>query len=501
MVPVLNSLDSNRTELNRSDLSSPDLSTLQLNLNQPLQPQLHQQLVDWICSGRLSSGSKLISSRKLAESLNISRNTVTQVIEQLKSEGFLISYPAKGVFVNSALPSHVAAPDTPAWLSEVTLPELSKMAKDIAAFQTPVLRTVLPFTPGVPDLSAFPKKIWANLHRRHHDRNSLLGYAGSQGYLPLREALSQYLKLSRGVRCNPNQIIITNGAQEALSLCARLTLDQGDTALIENPGYQRARHAFLSQDINLKTIPLNNNYIDVKKLSQIKTNAKVLYTTPTHQYPLGGIMPASERMQLLDWANTTGTWIIEDDYDSEYAFSQKPVAALQGMAEKTPVLYAGSFSKTLFPSLRIGYLVVPEELVETFVTVKSHFSGETCLLNQAITADFIAEGHFVRHLRKMRGIYQNKWQHFHHLINQELSTKAKPTGISAGMHIALEVNTANDEQLRQQLMEQGFGGRALSSYYICKPQKQGLVVGFSNTNELQRIQYFETLKKLINAQK
>lgn len=423
---------------------------------------------------------------------------MTQVIEQLKSEGFLISYPAKGVFVNSALPSHIYAPDAPAWLSKVTLPELSNMAKDMMVFQTPTLRTVLPFTTGVPDLSVFPKKIWANLYRRHHDRHSLLGYASSQGYLPLREALSQYLKLSRGVRCNPSQIIITNGAQEALTLCAQLTLNQGDTAFIENPGYQRARHAFLSQDINLETIYLNNNYIDVKELIQIKTNAKVLYTTPTHQYPLGGIMPASERMQLLDWANATGTWIIEDDYDSEYAFSQKPVAALQGMAEKTPVLYAGSFSKTLYPSLRIGYLVVPEELVDTFVTVKNHLSGETCLVNQAVTADFIAEGHFVRHLRKMRGIYQKKWQHLLHLINQELSTKATPIGASAGMHIALEVNTANDENLRQQLMKKGFGGRALSSYYIGEPQKQGLVVGFSNTNEFQRIQFISTLKSILN---
>lgn len=478
-------------------MQSPDFSTLTLDPEAPLQDQLHHQLVEWICTGRLTPGTKLISSRKLADQLSISRNTVTLVIEQLKAEGFLTSTQGKGVFVSQQLPSHTKSPETKPWLAQTKLPALSNFAKALKQTPTVKARVELPFIPGVPDLKAFPIRIWTQLYRRHQDRPPLLGYGGNQGHQELREALAQYLRVSRGVRCNRDQVIITNGAQEALSLCARVTLDQGDTALIENPGYQRVRQAFLSQQVRLHPIPLKNNYLNIEKLKRSKVNAKVLYTTPTHQYPLGGIMPASERIQLLDWAASTNTWILEDDYDSEYSFQQKPVATLQGMADKTPVLYMGSFSKTLFPALRMGYLVVPEELVETFVKVKSYLSGETCLINQATTADFMTEGHFVRHLRRMRNLYKEKWEHLHHLIQTELPDKAIPLGQSAGMHLVIETPNVNDEELRLKLMERGFGSSSLSAYYLHKPEKQGLVLGFANTNNSQHIELVKTLTKLL----
>lgn len=480
-------------------MQSPDFSTLALERDQPLQSQLHQKLVEWICIGRLQPGTKLLSSRKLSDELGVSRNTVTLVIEQLKSEGFLQSAQGKGVFVSEQLPSHVNKPDSASWLKQTPLPKLSSFAKYLSDQSTHQIDVSLPFTPGVPDLENFPKKTWSNIYRTHQNRPLLLAYGGSQGLPELREALAHYLQISRGVRCDASQIIITNGAQEALSLCALVSLDKGDTALIENPGYKRVQQAFRSRQVKLHPVPLKNNYINIDKLKKSKVNAKVLYTTPTHQYPLGGIMPASERIQLLDWAAASNTWILEDDYDSEYSFKQKPVASLQGMADNTPVLYMGSFSKTLFPALRMGYLVVPKKLVHIFIQAKSHLSGETCLVNQATTADFISEGHFVRHLRRMRNVYKDKWEHFHTLIDKQLSPYAKPIGQRAGMHIVLETPGIDDQTLRLNLMNKGFGGSSLSDYYLNKAEKHGLVLGFANTTETQQIQIIKALKAQLST--
>jgi len=219
-----------------------------------------------------------------------------------------------------------------------------------------------------------------------------------------------------------------------------------------------------------------------------------MYCTPTHQYPLGGILPATDRLKLLDWAAQNNTWIIEDDYDSEFHFYHHPVAAMQGMAENTPVIYMGSFSKTLFPALRLGYLVVPDELVYTFVQAKNFMGGESALLPQAVITDFINEGHFIRHLRKMRQIYQTKWQHFYQLIQDRLADKVSPIAKSAGMHLAIEIPHCDDKALSIALEKERFGGSPVSPRNI---NLSGLVLGFANTSVQQRESLVAALDRLI----
>lgn len=484
---------------------APDFSTLTLDKSQALQPQLYKQLVEWICGGRLAAGCQLLSSRKMAEQLSISRNTVSQVLAQLKAEGFVVSHAGKGLFVDQSLPVDIKGLPMASRVSINHLPPISQQGERLR--KNPGLKTrqktVLPFTAGVPDVSLWPDKIWGSLYRRHQGRASLLTYDGPQGYLPLREALAHYLTISRGVRCNSQQIIITNGAQEALTLCAKVTLDHGDLALIEEPGYSRARQVLINQGAQLQGIELKNRSLSLaalekfsQKKSQNKKSVKLLYTCPTHQYPMGGMMAMSERYKLLQWAADNNTWIIEDDYDSEFAFNQKPVAALQGMADNSPVLYMGSFSKTLFPSLRLGYLVVPESLVAVFSSIKNNLSGESCLLHQAVVADFISEGHFVRHLRKMRLHYKKKWQHLTDLLNK-LGDKVELVADSAGMHLVITFKQ-DDKKVHRKLLEQGFGSTPLSSYYLNEVKQQGLVLGFSFSNDQQRIDLVNALDKIID---
>lgn len=481
-------------------MSISDYAMMVIDRQLPLQKQIYQQFVEWICTGRLAPGKRVISSRNLADQLSVSRNTITAVIEQLKAEGFLTSTVGKGVFVSECLPSHTTTLDSGDWLKAMPLPKLSRFAQALNIANARCEPNPYLFQLGVPDVSAFPYALWLSIYRRHYDRAVLSGYQGYQGYGPLREALAQYLNVSRGLRCDANQIIITNGAQEALFICARLALDAGDIALVENPGYKGARHAFLSQGIKLRAVPLRHNVMDVDRLIKQGRKGSILYTTPTHQYPMGGIMPAADRLKLLDWASASGSWIVEDDYDSEYAFSQKPVAALQGMAASTPVLYVGSFSKVLLPSLRLGYLVVPKKVVQHCVLIKSHLSGESCPVNQAVVADFIQEGHFVRHLRRMRRLYKAKWMHFSGLLSRYLPKPAQRIGHSAGMHVLVEAPGIDDMMLVQQMQAALLGGDALSKYYLNKPLKHGIVLGFANSTETQRIKCAKQLSTLIQTQ-
>jgi len=481
-------------------MEMPSFQSIQFTNQNSLQAQLQTHLRDWICEGRLQPGTKLPSSRRLSNELGVSRNTITIVIEQLRSEGFLNTFPGKGVYIAESLPLNINGIQHINWQYKVAKPELSKFAKELAVKPLSEHGLTLPFTPGIPDLDAFPTKIWNTLQRRHSNRTCLMGYDGNQGYQPLREALAEYLRLSRGVRCQAKQIIITHGAQQAISLCTQILINNEDHVLVENPGYMGAKKAFKARGANMTPCQLGDDGLEVNTLVAMSDKTgpyKLMYCTPTHQYPLGGILPASERLKLLDWAAKKNTWIIEDDYDSEFHFHHKPVAALQGMADHTPVIYMGSFSKTLFPALRLGYLVVPQELADLFIKAKSFMSGESALLPQAVIADFIMEGHFTRHLRRMRQLYQEKWQHLHTLLQDILKDKVTPIAKSAGMHLVIKVPSCDDKALAKALKEEGFGSSPLSAYYLDSPSMTGLVLGFANTNAEQREKLVNTLNRLI----
>lgn len=455
---------------------------IQLEGPEPLQHQLYQQLSQRIIQQRFPPGSRLPSSRQLAADLGISRNTVNSVYDQLKAEGFLQSQAGKGIFVHHDIDTTRVfehSTGTPAMASS-GLPPLPDV-------QIGTLRANgdgnLPFSPGLPDLDAFPIRAWNRVLHHQESRRGLRGYDDFQGYRPLRQTIARYLGTSRGVRCNEHQVIVTNGAQQALSLIADVFLQPGDRVLSENPGYRGARYALERPGSSLIPVPLKRQVLDVEALASLGT-AKLLYCTPTHQYPMGGILDFSQRKALVQWAQRNQTWIIEDDYDSEFHFHNRPFAAIQGLFDQAPVLYVGSFSKTLLPGLRVGYLIVPEVLVERFVWAKRISGGETPLLVQATIAEFMDSGQFARHLRRMRQLYRDKWNHFQSRVTADLAGLVTPVAESAGMHLVLE-GGFDDQALSQWLKTEGYGSTPLSAHFIGKTARSGLVMGFSSANEHQ----------------
>lgn len=485
-------------------LEMPSLEEIRLDRALPLQQQLYKQLLRLIFEGRLQPGLRLPSSRRLAQELGVSRNTVTLVVEQLKLEGFLISRVGSGCYVNDQLPQDCLGLNSPVWDRAGSLPALSVYAKGLEGYPLRVEgghgdAGDLPFTVGLPDLSLFPSAIWGRLLRRHSDRTCLMGFDDPLGYQPLRESLSRYLTASRGVRCGPQQVLITQGAQQALALCALVLLNPGEQVLVENPCYAGAREALLARGARLTPLPMGKQGVDTEKLPT-STQARLMYCTPTHQYPLGGILSASQRLQLLDWAASQSLWIIEDDYDSEFHFHGKPIAALQGMAPHTPVIYMGSFSKTLLPASRLGYLVVPEALAATFATAKNYLGGDIPMLLQAAAADFITEGHFVRHLRRMRQYYQRKWDHMNQLL-APLGERVKPRVESAGMHLVLQIDGVDDVALSRAFHRLGYGSTPLSSYYLDNSEpEQGLVLGFAHSSSAEREVGVQSLRALLSGE-
>lgn len=469
------------------------IDDLPLDGPEPLQQQLYRQLSQRIIQQRYRPGSRLPSSRQLAADLGVSRNTVNAVYDQLKAEGFLRSRAGKGVFVHEDIEAsrqafEGGAPSRPIATDQAALPlpktpsgRVRRSADDAN----------LPFNPGLPDLDAFPIRSWNRLLHHQESRSQLMGYSDIQGYPPLRRAIADYVRSARGVRCHQDQVIVTQGAQQGLALIADVFLQPGDRVLIEDPGYRGARYALGRHGNPLVPVPLRKEVLDVGALADTGP-ARLLYCTPTHQYPMGGILDIAQRMALVQWAQRNRTWIIEDDYDSEFHFYNKPFAAIQGLFEHAPVLYLGSFSKSLLPALRVGYLIVPEALVDHFVWAKRISGGETPLLSQAVIAEFIDSGQFTRHLRRMRQLYRDKWTHFQALVHDRLGHLVTPVAESAGMHLVLE-GTFDDMAVSQWLKSRGFGSAPLSDHFLRSADRQGLVMGFANASEAQMETCVDTL--------
>ncbi|HRE28988.1 MAG TPA: PLP-dependent aminotransferase family protein, partial [Anaerolineales bacterium] len=351
---------------------------LQPDPQQPtaLYRQLYLNLRDAILAGRLKRGARLPSTRELAVSLNISRNTVLNAFEQLLAEGYLETTPASGTFVSLHLPV-----DKPGQrpLADSRLTHWSKLARSFRS--APALHVgdrgserSRAFRAGLPALDAFPFKLWGRLvarRARHLDR-ALLDYQTTAGYRPLREAIAAHVTVSRQVRCTADQIVIVSGSQGALDLVARLLVDPGDPVWLEDPGYLGARGAFAGAGARIVPVPVDAEGLRVEVGRQRCIDARLAYLTPSHQFPLGVTLSLQRRLELLDWARSANAYVVEDDYDSEYRFHGRPLAALQGLDETGRVIYVGTFSKTLFPSLRLGYLILPHGLLDTFLAAKAY---------------------------------------------------------------------------------------------------------------------------------
>ena len=313
-----------------------------------------------------------------------------------------------------------------------------------------------------------------------------MAYGHPMGYPPFREAIADYLSTFRGVRCDLSQIIITTGSQQALQISAQVLLDSSDEILMEEPGYPGARLAFTSVGAQLIPIPVDSEGMIVSEIISRRCHASVVYVTPSHQYPLGMTMSAARRMSLLKWAVRSGSWIIEDDYDSEYRFGIRPIASLQGLDIHDRVIYIGTLSKVLFPALRLGYMVVPKDLVAAFSAARDAADIFSSTLYQAVLTDFISEGHFARHIRRMRMLYMDRRKALANAIEEGMDNVLEVIGAEAGMHlVALLRNRTDDVAVSKAAAKIGISAMPLSSCYVTLPKREGLILGYGGVNARQ----------------
>jgi len=462
----------------------------------PLYRQIYEKIREAILTGQLAGGVRLPPSRALATELGVSRNTVVNAFEQLMAEGYLEGKIGAGTYVSQALPEEalqlrnrqiqqtLAAQPGP----EAGPTALSKRGATVAT--TPVSASGTdpkprPFRPGLPALDAFPYKLWEKIWvRRWRTLSSgLLGYGQAAGYQPLREAVAAHLSAARGVHCEAAQVLIVAGAQQAIDLAARLLLDPGDAVWVEDPGYLGAKGALRAAGAQLEPVPVDHEGLQIEQGITQAAAARMVYITPSHQYPLGVTMSLARRLALLEWAAGAGAWILEDDYDSEYRYAGRPLAALQGLDQTGRVIYIGTFSKVLFPALRLGYLVAPPTLVDAFAAAAALINRCPPLIDQLVLTDFIYEGHFARHIRRMRTLYAERQAVLIEAAQQRLAGLLDIKPAETGLHVTGWLAKGLDAAaISQALDRRQVEAPALSTYAMRPLDRQGLVLGYAAVN-------------------
>lgn len=471
---------------------------LDQNASAPLYRQLYERLRAKILAGQLETGARLPSTRVLASELGVSRNTTALAYEQLQLEGYIESRVGDGTRVARLQPEQqfqVTRNMEDQYTTDTSGPQAAVLARrGQLLVNTPYpgefytnqssAGTSL-FRGGQPDVTYFPHETWARLLARHA-RLSLQAvslYQNAQGYSPLREAIAAHIGITRGVHCSPEQIILTAGSQGALDLVARVLLDPGDLAWVEDPGYLGARGALLAAGARLVPVPVDQEGIDVEAGRQLCRDARLAIVTPSHQFPTGVTMSLSRRLALLEWGREAQAWIVEDDYDSEYRFSGRPLEALQGLDGARRVIYIGTFSKVLFPSLRLGYLVAPFELLKGFIAARRFIDVHLPLLEQMALADFIAKGHFARHLRKMRLLYLERRNALVDALTRELGDILDIAVPEAGMHLVAWLPSDMSAQRAAHLAAaHGLYILPISQFNLRLLQRDGLLLGFASAS-------------------
>lgn len=432
----------------------------------------------------MAHGRPLPPSRTLATDLAIARNTVLHAYEQLCAEGYCNSRSGAGTFVASKLPDPLPMAATAAQSNRAS-PGLSVRGQQLLGNET--RRITLPsnaFIPGQPDLAAFPWRIWQKLliAQQRQAQYSDYDYRSDGGHPALKLALAGYLRLSRGVNCEPEQVLITGGMQQSLGLIAQTLADPGDVAWMEEPGYLGVRRAWQAASLTIHGVPLDEQGLNWEGCE--RPSPRLIYVTPSHQYPLGHVLSLARRQALLQTATEHSAWVVEDDYDSEFRHRGRPLAAMQGLDRGGRVIYLGTFSKVMFPALRLGYLVAPKQLIDPLRRLQARLYRESDYVTQAAVADFITQGHFGSHLRRMRGIYARRQGKLRDTLTEYLGDALPLLGGEAGMHVTARLPAGSDDQaISQALALKGLIAAPLSNYCINPPPFPGLVLGYAGLDD------------------
>jgi GntR family transcriptional regulator / MocR family aminotransferase len=444
--------------------------TLDLTSDVPMHRQLSEAWRQGVLQGRFRSGERVPSTRELAHSLGVSRSTVTAAYEQLIAEGYLVTARGAGTFVCRELPE-MLLPQRPTpkrarpaaapvrWSRWATAVQREHHTARPSHEQAPGMTS---FAKWGPDPSHFPAALWRRLILRHwrEPKPGLLDYADARGYEPLRQEIAAYVVRLRAARCTPEQVLIVNGSQQALDLSARLLLERGAEVAFEDPGYLGTRRTFDAYGARLRGARIDQEGLVV---SDLGSRARLVYVTPSHQFPTGVSMSLTRRLELLAWARRQSAVIVEDDYDSEYRYSGPPLPCLQGLSEDVPVIYCGTFSKVMFPGLRIGYLIVPQPMLQTFVRAKWISDRHTALIEQAALTDFLREGHLERHVRRMRRIYGRRREVLCSALSRHFGERVSVHGECAGMQLLVRFE---DRRMRQWAIDASVLLPATDGYYL-----------------------------------
>ena len=475
-----------------------DLTGIRLDPARGLSRQLYQALRERILDGRLGGRTRLPASRDLAGLLGVSRNTVSRAFDQLYAEGYIEGRVGAGTFVADLRePSPRSTADSPPGPAHG--PALRLLAEH--RLNPRPAGPPRAFRVGVPAFDLFPFETWARLSARFWRRPppEALGYGDPAGDWRLRELVAAYLRSSRGLTCTPEQVLITCGSQQAISLCAQLLLQAGERVAIENPGYRAAGHAFAVAGARLCGVPVDDEGLDTAALQALGT-CRLAYVTPSHQYPTGVTLSLARRLELLAWAERHDAWVIEDDYDGEYRYRGVPLAPLAALDRSGRVLYVGTFCKIAFPALRLGYLVLPPELVGPFAQRRALDMRHSEIGSQAVMAEFIAAGHFQRHVRRMREAARMRRDALLQGWPQVPGCAPLPA-VEAGLHLSVRVESLQREtELVAAALAAGVEVSALSGYWLADSitppdQRAGLVLGFAAVPEAQIGAALQALRK------
>ncbi len=465
-----------------------DLTGIRLARDKGLSDQLYQVLRDRILAGQLDCLVKLPTTRELALALQVSRTTVIRAYDRLYAEGYILARVGDGTYV---APPASDIPKAPARKSQVAIKELSALAQGLAPLPAPLVNGGAPraFRLGVPALDLFPSAVWARLQADFWRRapQNRISYGDPGGDIRLREMIAGYLRNARGLVCEPTQIVITSGAQQAVFLCTQLLLDPGAKAAIENPGYPRAANALRLAGATVTGIAVDEEGLVTDQLAA-ERNVRLVYTTPSHQYPGGATLSLARRLELLAWAESGKGFVLEDDYDGEYRYNGTPLALLASLDRSGRVLYIGTFSKIAFPGLRLGYIVAPPVLTGPLTMLRSHYDRHSSAADQSVMAEFIAQGHFQRHVRRMRRASRTRRD----TLLAEWD-RLRPGGlelpeIAAGLHVTVRVPTQkNERELIAAAAQAGVEIDPLNRFWLPKSRpaadQGGLVLGFGGVDK------------------